>query len=119
MNAILWPVFDYVAKNRWLQIVLAVLTGWVFVMIYLHFRDSGVRERERADQKRRELEEQARLNETVTQIGQETEDAKDRALDAPSHIDDVSSVDELRDRFPANAEVILRPREASSGKGPR
>ena len=96
-------------------IILAVVTGKLIIARH----DERVLKDERARVALNEAKEQARLTETVNQIGQETGDAKDRALDAPSHVDDVSSVGELRDRYPANSEVILRPREAGSGKGPR
>lgn len=119
VNGLLFPIFDFVAKNRWAQIVLGLGIFWLIFMAYLAMRDNGVRKVERERQRVENEKERARIVETVTQIGQETEDAKDRALDAPNHIDDVSSADELRDRYPANAEVILRPREAGSGKGPR
>lgn len=109
MNAILWPVFDYVAKNRWLQIVLAVLTGWVFVMIYLHFRDSGVRERERADQKRRALEEQARVDAERRAINQENEDASQAADQAVRDLPRYRHTEQLRNSDSGVSEIVLGP----------
>lgn len=119
MNAILWPVFNYIAKNRWAQIVLGLGVFWVIVMIYLAMRDSGIRRVERERQKVENEKERARIVETVTQIGQETEDAKDRAIAAADAVTDVSSADELRERYPENASIILRPRPTGGFNGPR
>ena len=119
MNAILWPVFNYIAKNRWAQIVLGLGIFWLIVMAYLAVRDSGIRRVERERQKAENEKERARIVETVTQIGQETEDAKDRAIAAADAVTDVSSADELRELYPENAAIILRPRPAGGGKGPR
>ena len=114
----LYPVFDFVAKNRWVQWILLALLIVGTMGLYLAWRDSDVRKREREKQAVREAKEREVLVDTVNQIEQETEDAKDRALAAPDAVSDVSSADELRERYPANAEVILRPRATGSGSGP-
>jgi flagellar biosynthesis/type III secretory pathway M-ring protein FliF/YscJ len=115
----LYPVFDFVAKNRWVQWILLALLILGTMGLYLAWRDNGVRKREREKQEVREAEQREILIETVNQLEQETEDAKDRALAAPDAIDDVASPDELRERYPDNAAVILRPRATSGGRGPR
>jgi cell division protein FtsB len=119
MQTLLFGLFDFVAKNRWAQLVLIALLVVVTLGFYLAWRDSDVRKRERDKQAVREAKEREVLVDTVNQIEQETEDAKDRALAAPDAVSDVSSADELRERYPANAEVILRPRATGSGSGPR
>jgi len=117
MNAFMFPVFDYIAKNRWLQIVLGLGVGWLLIMFYLWARDSGVRKQARLQWEAENEREHARTVETVNEIGQETGDAKDRAIAAPDAVTDVSSADELRERYPDNAKVILRPRPSGSGQG--
>ena len=119
INTLLFPLFDFVAKNRWAQIVLGLGIFWVIFMIYLSMRDSGVRKVAREQQRVENEKERARIIETVDQLEQETEDAKDRAIAAPDAVDDVSSADELRERYPDNASVILRPREEGGRNGPR
>ena len=119
INTLLFPLFDFVAKNRWAQIVLGLGIFWVIFMIYLSMRDSGVRKVAREQQRAENEKERARIIETVDQLEQETEDAKDRAIAAPDAVDDVSSADELRDKYPDNASVILRPREEGGRNGPR
>lgn len=114
IGSAIWRFLKGLPWQVW-AVVLAGLTGY-----YIDQRARGQQKtKDTADQRERELEEQARLNETINQIGQETEDAKDRALDAPSRVDDVGSADELRERYPANAKVILRTRPPSGGSGPR
>jgi hypothetical protein len=118
MQVLLFGLFDFVAKNRWLQLILIALAVVATAGFYLAWRDNGVRKREREKQEVREAEQREILVETVNQLEQETEDAKDRALAAPDAIDDVASADELRERYPDNAAVILRPRATSGGRGP-
>jgi hypothetical protein len=119
ITAALFNLFDFIAKNRWLQLILIALAVVATAGFYLAWRDNGVRKREREKQEVREAEQREILVETVNQLEQETEDAKDRALAAPDAIDDVASADELRERYPDNAAVILRPRATGGGSGPR
>jgi cell division protein FtsB len=115
----LYPVFDFVAKNRWVQWILLGLMIIGTLGLYLAWRDNDVRKREREKQAAREAKEREKLVNTVNQIEQETEDAKDRALAAPDAVSDVSSASELRERYPDNAAVILRTRETGGSGGPR
>jgi len=119
MQALLFGLFDFVAKNRWAQWLIFAVLVLATLGFYLAWRDNDVRKREREKQAAREAKEREKLVNTVNQIEQETEDAKDRALAAPDAVSDVSSADELRERYPANAEVILRPRATGSGSGSR
>lgn len=96
-------------------IIIAIITG----KLIIDRHDDRIRKEDAAKAAIREAKERAILVEAVAQKGRETEDAKDRALEAPRHVDDVTSADDLRERYPDNASVILRPRDASSGKGPR
>ena len=115
----LFNIFDFVAKNKWAQVVVAGITIFATLGLYLVWRDNDVRKRERQKRELEEAKQREVLVNTVNQIEQETEDAKDRALAAPDAVSDVSSADELRERYPANAEVILRPRATGSGSGSR
>lgn len=119
MQAILFGLFDFVSKNRVAQWILVGLMIVCTLGLYLAWRDNDVRKRERQKRELEEAKQREVLVETVNQIEQETEDAKDRALAAPDAVSDVSSADELRERYPANSEVILRPRATGSGSGPR
>lgn len=102
------------------------IPDWVLwalaAIIFLKFVDMRAEGRGRKDEREkqavREAEQREILVETVNQLEQETEDAKDRALAAPDTIDDVASVGELREHYPDNAAVILRPRATSGGRGP-
>lgn len=113
-----WLVSNPIAKK-------IAIWGAALLAAYIGYRtwkgniEKGVRRQERDAFARQQAEEHARTVETVQRVGQETENAKDRALEAPSHVSDVSSADELRTRYPDNASVILRPRGTSGGQGPR
>lgn len=113
----------------WLSVwsVLKKVPGWVWLALaglvvgfaYVEAEKARARREEQAKQTKRENEQREILVETVNQIQQETEDAKDRAIDAPNHVDDVASADELRERYPDNARVILRTRETGGSDGSR
>ena len=109
INGLLFPFFDFVAKNRWAQIVLLLGIGWVILMIYLSVRDSGVRRVEREAQKARELKELGRVNDARLKATQENIDAAERADEAvrtmPRYLPD-----ELREREPDVADIVLGPR---------
>lgn len=101
---------------RWIGALFLFLIGWEIVK--RHLKEAG-RDAERIAIARKQAEEYARTVETVNTIGQETGNAKDRAIAAPDAVTDVSSADELRERYPDNAAVILRPRPAGGGEGSR
>lgn len=115
----LFKVFDFFARNKWAQIALAVVVAVFTFGVYVNHKEKKAVERAKERWEKEALKERARIVETVDQLEQETEDAKDRAIAAPDAVDDVSSADELRERYPENASVILRPREAGSRSGPR
>ncbi len=110
--ATVWTFLKKVPGWVWL-----VIAGLVVGFAYVEREKSRARREEQDKQARRENEQREILVETVNKIEQETEDAKDRALAAPDAVDDVSSADELRERFPDNARVILRTRETGGGGG--
>lgn len=119
MFAPIVTAWTWFTQNKWAQYLALALAIFLGIKAWEKSIEKGVRRQERDAAKLREEEERARIVETVTQIGQETEDAKDRALAAPDAVTDVSSADELRERYPENAAVILRTRPAGSVKGPR
>lgn len=104
----LYPVFDFVAKNRWLQLILIALLVVVTLGFYLAWRDNGVRKRERARQEIETAKERERVLATAQEEVDNVQDAKDAALAAPDSLPEFSSADQLREQAPAIAKVILR-----------
>ena len=110
-------LWGWLSNNQLAQfiagIVLAAI-GWSVVK--RNIQETGrIQERER--QAKAQAREYARTVETVQTIGQETERARNEAITARDAVSDVSSADELRARYPDNASIILRPREAGGGQG--
>lgn len=46
MNAILFPVFDFFAKNKWAQLILLVVTGLIVIRILLWIYEEYIRKDE-------------------------------------------------------------------------
>ena len=111
-----WFTGNPVARKIGL-ICLAILGALAAYKIWKGNVENGVRRQERAAQKEQEAIQRGVLVETVTQLGQETGDAKDRAIAAPDALSPVSSADELRDKYPDNAAIIHGPRQAGGGQG--
>lgn len=78
----LFKFFDFVASNRWAQIVLLVLAVIVTFGGYLALRDNGVRKRERERIAARQAEVRVAVNERVTEIATEERSNADDALEA-------------------------------------
>lgn len=106
----LYPVFDFVAKNRWLQLILIALLVVVTLGFYLAWRDNGVRKRVKLEQEAETAKERERVIATAQEEVDNAQDAKDAALAAPDSLPEFVSADELRDKAPAIAKVILRDR---------
>lgn len=106
----LYPVFDFFAKNRWAQIALGIVATIATLGLYLAWRDNGVRKRAKLEQDVETAKERERVIGTSNQIIEDIEDAKDAAIAAPDTVPVVSGPDELRDKAPAVAKVILRNR---------
>lgn len=85
---------------------VAILTG----KFLLARHDERVRDAERKRQEIETAKERARVIETSHQIIEDIEDAKDAAIAAPHTVPVVSGPDELRDKAPAIAKIILRDR---------
>ncbi|MBP9234575.1 MAG: hypothetical protein KBF30_07875 [Hyphomonadaceae bacterium] len=100
LNGLLFPLFDFVAKNRWAQIVLGLGIFWVIFMIYLSMRDSGVRRVERERQKVESLKEQARVAETRHQIEETRTHDIEQARDAARALPRYGSLERLRNENP-------------------
>ena len=107
MQGILFGVFDFVAKHKWIQWVLTALLIIVTFGFYLAWRDDGVRKRERQRQEVETAKERERVLATAREEVENVQDAKDAALAAPDSLPEFSSADELRAQAPAVARVIL------------
>jgi hypothetical protein len=108
MQTLLFGVFDFVAKHKWVQWVLTALLIIVTLGFYLAWRDDGVRKRERQRQEVETAKERERVLATAREEVENVQDAKDAALAAPDTLPEFSSADELRAQAPAVAKVILR-----------
>ena len=114
---VLATIWEFLKKiPGWVWLVVA---GLVVGFAYVEREKTRARKEEQDKQAKRENEQREILVDTVNQLEQETEDAKDRARAAPDAVDDVASADELRERYPDNARVILRPDETGGSRGPR
>jgi hypothetical protein len=109
--AALFKLFDYVANNRWAQMVLLALAVIATAGFYLAMRDNGVRKRERQRQEIEAAKERERVIATSIQEIENVQQAKDAALAAPDSLPEFVSADELRDKAPDVASVILRNRD--------
>jgi len=78
----LFKLFDYIASNRWAQIVLLVLAVILTAGFYLALRDNGVRKREREKIAARQAEVRVAVNERVDEIATEERSNADDALEA-------------------------------------
>lgn len=110
INALLFPVFDFVAKNRWAQIVLGLGIGWVIFMIYLSMRDSGVRRVEREKQKVREAEQRAAMVERKTEVIEKERINAQEAITARDTSGGYPDYDSLPESHKAIAEGRTGPR---------
>jgi len=108
MQGVLFGVFDFVARHKWVQWVLTALLIVVTLGFYLAWRDDGVRKRERQRQEVETAKERERVLATAREEVENAEDAKDAALAAPDTLPEFSSADELRNEAPALAKIILR-----------
>lgn len=100
MNAVLWPVFDFVAKNRWLQIVLLVVTGLIVIRIWMWVHDANVRKLDRQRQEVESMKEQLRVKETRLEIEEGRTRDIEQARDAGRTLPRFDSVDQLREQRP-------------------
>jgi type VI protein secretion system component VasK len=110
MQAILFGVFDFVAKNRWVQWIIIGLLIVGTLGLYLAWRDGSVRKRVKLEQEVETQKERERVIATAQEEVDNVQDAKDAALAAPDSLPEFVSADELRDKAPAIAKVILRNR---------
>lgn len=96
MQGVLFAVFDFVAKNRWVQWLLLVIVTLVTLGFYLAWRDGNVRRRER---ERAEAE----TITVVREIEKESAHAADEAVAArdaaPVYPDAASVPPQVADRI--------------------
>jgi hypothetical protein len=95
LNAVLWPAFRFVEKNRWAQIVLGLGIGWLIIMIYLWVRDSGIRKLEREKIKADQARVREAVNERKDEIISQERTSADTALEARNREYPPTSFDEL------------------------
>jgi uncharacterized protein HemX len=112
----LFPVFDFVAKNKWAQYLLLALAIIATLGGYLLLRDEGVKRRERERWLRKQAQEAAKVSETRRGIEEtRTNDIiqADRAADALPRFD---SVDQLREQRPDLYAELFGDPAAGSGE---
>lgn len=80
----LFKVFDYIAANRWAQIVLLCVAVFLTAGFYLALRDNGVRKRAREEIAARQAEVRVAVNERVTEIATQERSNADAAIEARS-----------------------------------
>ena len=100
MNAFMFPVFDFVAKNRWLQIVLLVITGLIVIRIWMWVHDGNVRKLERKRQEVESMKEQLRVKETRLEIEEGRTHDIEQARNAGRVLPRFNSVEQLRQQRP-------------------
>lgn len=84
----LYPLFDFIAKNRWLQIVLMVLATIITLGFYLAWRDGNVRKQDR-------VKSELKTVEVIDKIEKEARADADHAIEARDtapHYDSADSV---------------------------
>lgn len=116
LNAVLWPCFNFVAKNRWAQIVLGVGVIWLVIMIYLWMRDSGVRKVERERLRVESMKEQMRVNNTRLEIEERRTNDIEQARNAGRTLPRFNSVDQLRTQRPDLYAELFGDSEGGSGE---
>ena len=116
MSGFLFGIFDFVAKHKWVQWVLATLAVIFTVGLYLVWRDNGVRQRERQSQKIEQAREQARLAERRVELEEvRSDEILEAVAAADAHV--VSgSVDELRARDPSLADLVYGRARRGAGE---
>lgn len=105
----LHKLFDYIAANRWAQIVLLCIAVFLTAGFYLALRDNGVRKRAKLEQDVQTAEELTRVAETRREITQENQDAAIRADEAVANLPRVTTTDGLRKHSKAVSDELLGP----------
>lgn len=114
--AALFKFFDFVANNKWMQIILVAITTILTLGLYLAWRDNGVRQRERQKQQVEQAREQARLAERRVELEEvRSDEILEAVAAADAHV--VSgSVDELRARDPSLADLVYGRARRGAGE---
>lgn len=115
MEGALFKVFDFVARTRWVQIVLLVLAIIFTAGLYLAARDNGVRKRAKLEQDKATAEELTRVAETRREITQENQNAAIRANEAVADLPRITTTDGLRKHSKAVSDELLGPSPRSDG----
>lgn len=100
-----FAVFNYIANNRWAQIVAGLGVGYVALQLYgRHQRKVGERRlKRRVEQAQIRANEEAR--EAVSEIKEKTNERVERAREAAARVPDGVRSDELSD---ASKSVLFR-----------
>jgi len=110
METALFGVFDFVARNKWLQYILIALAVIATLGLYLAMRDEGVKRRERERWLRKQAEERERMVERTHEIITEERQNADEALQARDSGERYPDYDSLPDSHKAIAEGRAGPR---------
>lgn len=113
MQTLLFGVFDFVAKHKWVQLVLIGLLIVFTLGMYLMWRDGNVRKRVKLEQEVETAREQARVDQTRREIAQENQDASIRADEAVAALPRINDTRELREHSEAIATELLGPDQRS------
>lgn len=100
-------IWDFLKKlPAWVwYVVLAIVTGYV-----IDQRARGQqRDKDKADEQKRDGEEQARIDQVRRDQAQENTDAAQRADDTADSVPWVRARDELWDKSPGDAAILLDP----------
>ena len=95
----LHKLFDYIAANRWAQIVCLCIAVILTAGLYLVARDNGVRKRERERIAARQAEVRVAVNERVDEIITEERNDADEALAARDSSHHYPTADSLPDEL--------------------
>ena len=106
----LYPVFDFVAKNRWAQWIIIGLLIIGTLGLYLAWRDNGVRKREREKQEMDRLRERAAMVERKTEVIEKERVNAQEAIIARDNSGGYPDYDSLPESHKAIAEGRTGPR---------
>jgi hypothetical protein len=110
MQAILFGLFDFVAKNRWAQWLLVGLLVICTLGFYLAWRDNDVRKREREKQERDRLQERIAMDNRKDEIVEEERINAQEAITARDTDVGFPDYDSLPESHKAIAEGRTGPR---------
>jgi hypothetical protein len=106
MNTLLFPLFDFVAKNKWAQYLILCVTGLIIVRMWLWFHDDKVRKLQKDQHKAEQAQVRTEIVQRTTEIITEERHNADEALEAR----DSGSAPATFDELPESHKAIARGR---------